>query len=46
MYEQELTPPEGELMSQAGYWLSVSRRADDGSWKLHWLITNSVAPSM
>jgi uncharacterized protein (TIGR02246 family) len=45
-YAQQLTPPEGEPMSQSGYWITVSHKGEDGAWKLHWLISNAVAPMM
>lgn len=45
-YTQQLTSPEGESMTQSGYWLDVLRKDADGNWKIHWLITNAVAPSM
>jgi uncharacterized protein (TIGR02246 family) len=45
-YAQQLTPPEGEPMSQSGYWMYVGKKGEDGAWKIHWLITNAVAPMM
>jgi len=45
VYDQQMTSPEGEAMSQAGYWLYVGRKDADGAWKIHWMISNTVAPS-
>jgi len=42
-YEQQMTGPEGQAVSQSGYWMSLSKKADDGTWKIHWVITNAVA---
>jgi uncharacterized protein (TIGR02246 family) len=44
-YEQQMTSPEGEEMSQSGYWLYVGRKGEDGAWRIHWMISNAVAPS-
>jgi uncharacterized protein (TIGR02246 family) len=40
-----MTMPEGaEAVEQAGYYISVSRRQPDGSFKLAWLASNYNAP--
>ena len=45
VYEQQMTSPEGEAMWQSGYWLFIGRKGEDGAWKIHWIISNAVAPS-
>jgi uncharacterized protein (TIGR02246 family) len=45
VYEQQMTSPDGAAMSQSGYWLYVGRKGDDGAWKIHWIISNAVAPT-
>jgi len=43
-YEQQMTSPEGEAMSQSGYWMYLGKKGADGAWKIHWIISNAVAP--
>jgi uncharacterized protein (TIGR02246 family) len=45
-YEQQASSPEGEAVSQSGYYMYVARKDADGSWKIHWLVSNAVAPPM
>lgn len=43
-YSTEVTPEGGEVMSQSGRYLTLSRRQADGSFKLHWVLSNYDAP--
>ena len=44
-YESQMTSPEGAAIWQSGYWLYVGRKGEDGAWRIHWIISNAVAPS-
>lgn len=45
-YEQQASSPEGEAVSQSGYYMYVARKDASGAWKIHWLVSNAVAPTM
>jgi hypothetical protein len=38
-YEMTSTPPEG-AMTQSGTYVNLLRREPDGSWKIHWAVSN------
>lgn len=42
----ELTAVEGDATVQTGMYMNLVRRMEDGSWKIHWMVSNGRAGAM